>query len=63
MLQALPFGSAYGFAAVHQAGALGLAVDAAVVWLLTYAQSLFDVVNAGVMALVAFAETLSLIHI
>ncbi len=38
MLQALPFGSAYGFAAVHQAGALGLAVDAAVVWLLTYAQ-------------------------
>ena len=58
MLQALPFGSAYGFAAVHQAGALGLAVDAAVVWLLTYAQSLFDVVNAGVMALVVFTETL-----
>ncbi|NCG15531.1 MAG: ABC transporter permease subunit [Synechococcales cyanobacterium H12SWP_bin.12] len=58
MFQFLPSGSAYGFAAVHQAGALGLAVDAAVVWLLTYAQGLFDVVNAGVMALVAFAETL-----
>ena len=58
MVQALPFGSTYGFAAVHQAGALGLAVDAAVVWLLTYAQSLFDVVNAGVMALVVFTETL-----
>ncbi|AKN61855.1 choline ABC transporter permease [Synechococcus sp. WH 8020] len=56
MVQSLPFGSAYLFAAVHQAGALGLAVDAAVVWLLTYAQSVFDVVNAGVMALVAFTE-------
>ena len=43
---------------MHQAGALGLAVDGAVVWLLTNAQSLFDVVNTGVMALVVWTEHL-----
>ena len=57
-LQALSFGFIHDFAAVHQAGALGLAVDGAVVWLLTYAQSLFDVVNTGVMALVVWTEHL-----
>ena len=56
MLQPWSLGCPPALAAVHQAGAIGLAVDDAVLWLLTHAQSLFDVVNAGVMALAGWTE-------
>ncbi len=56
MLHSWTFGFLPPLAAVHQAGAIGLAVDDAVLWLLTHAQSLFDVVNAGVLALAVWIE-------
>ena len=45
------------FAAAHQAGWLGKAVDAAVAWLLTHAQVLFQAINGVVLAIVAATET------
>jgi glycine betaine/proline transport system permease protein len=44
------------FAAAHQAGWLGKAVDAAVAWLLTHAQVLFQTINGVVLAIVAATE-------
>jgi len=45
------------FAAAHQAGWLGKAVDAAVAWLLTHAQVLLQAINGVVLAIVAATET------
>ncbi len=43
-------------AAAHQAGWLGKVVDAAVAWLLTHAQVLFQAINGVVLAIVAATE-------